>query len=272
MKILIYVNKSKDKNNAWVTKLKTFLSAKGVDYALIEEKKLNSSAIGDAVMVFGGDGTILDLSLFSAKNNIPIIGVNAGKLGFLTEYEKADTEKAVEDFIAGNLKKDERTLLEIDYKGKKIYSLNDVVVQRKSGLNQFITDVSVCIDDKKADRVIGDGVILCTPTGSTAYSLSAGGAVVSPSVNVFAVTPISAHSLSQRPIIFSDDSECKIFSESELSSEVFADGKFLGILEKGEYITIKKAPFKTAFLRKEDWNFYERLVKKLQNRTVNLYD
>lgn len=264
MKVLIYVNREKDPNNCWLENLKNLLSECGIEFEVITRNDLGSNKVADALLVLGGDGTILDLTGFSNRNNIPIVGINAGKLGFLTEFEKFETADAVHLLKDKSLSLDERATMKVSFGGKSYYALNDVVVQRFFGETRgMVINVEVSVSGSVVDKIVGDGVIICTPTGSTAYSLSAGGAILAPGINAFSITPIAAHSLSHRPIIYSAEQECNVILKSGEKSCVFVDGKFLGYMHCGEMLTINKSERSTPFLRKKTFNFFQLLNKKM---------
>lgn len=266
MKVLLYVNQEKNFDGALNETLILACEKYGIEYEFLNSANEEEMISADAIVCFGGDGTILSISHFAGDKNIPIIGINAGKLGFLTEFEKNEVDKALFEFVNGNLKKDERISLEIDFNGKKFYALNDVVIQRiyKETLSRMILNVKVKIDGNLVDQIAGDGIVISTPTGSTAYSLSAGGSILAPGIEAFSMTPLAAHSLHNRPVIFSANSICEAEIAGEVSAGVFLDGKFIGEVLDGEKIIVKKSNYKTTFLRKSDSNFYNRLVEKLK--------
>lgn len=264
MKILIYVNKEKDSDGAWLNKTVKMLGENNIEYVEIARDDFSKSFSADALFVLGGDGTILDLSEFSHNNNVPIIGINAGKLGFLTEFERFETLEAIKLLLSSELKEDPRLNINVLVNGKNYTALNDVVVQRTYDNSRgSVISVSVEIDGNKVDKVVGDGVIVCTPTGSTAYSLSAGGVILAPGISAFAFTPIAAHSLTQRPIIFSSDHKCKITLLSGEKASIIVDGKLISTLNCGEYIEITKSNKTTVFLRREQSNFFNTLTGKM---------
>lgn len=266
MKVLIYVNKLKKESESFLKSFSKILANEKIDYALIEKKDLERRVIADAVFVYGGDGTILGLSEFSINNNLPIIGFNAGKVGFLTEFEQNEAKNTVKLFKAGKLKRDERLVLSVKFNDKTYYALNDAVVQRQYSDNSdgLIISVSAYFDDIFVDKISGDGVIVSTPTGSTAYSLSAGGSILSPGINACIMTPLAAQSLHNRPIVFSADSTCSIKLESAKAG-LFIDGKKIADLKSGNKVDIKKSENQIVFLRKEDSDFYLKLEEKLYN-------
>ncbi len=267
MKTLIYVNKEKDKEGFWLNNLIALLDDNAIEHSVITANDLKNKSTADALFVLGGDGTILGLAQFASSNNIPIIGINAGKLGFLTEFERFETEQAVKCLVNGDFKQDERALIELNYHGNYFYALNDIVVQRVfiDGSRGVIIGVGVDIEGNSVDEIVGDGVIVCTPTGSTAYSLSAGGAILAPGINAFSITPIAAHSLGHRPIIFSSCHTCDITLNGGQGAGLFVDGKFISQINKGDKIQIKKAPNPIIFLRKTNSNFFKTLNNKLKD-------
>ncbi len=265
MKIIIYGNTGKACRNEWISNLETLLKKEKIEYEIISREDLANEMRADALFILGGDGTILHLTEFASKNNIPIIGINAGKLGFLSEFEICETENALYSLINGELKQDKRSTLSIEFNAKKYIALNDAVVQRIYTENEdgIISNIEIFIDGKAVDIVRGDGVIVSTPTGSTAYSLSAGGAILAPRINAHSITTISAHSLHHRPIIFSADSTCELVLKEGSMAGLFVDGKLVDTLKCGDRIKVAKSKLFMTFYRKETSDFYDRLLSKL---------
>ncbi len=273
MKVLIHVNPDKDIGGVSLKTLIKSLKKHNIEYLVagIEDSVENDDY--SALFVIGGDGTILRRTEYANSNSVPIIGINGGKLGYLSEFERSEIEEAVDLFVTGRLKKDCRATFSVMLDGKEYLALNDVVVQRLYADNKgMIIGVQFFIDGNKIDTVVGDGVIVATPTGSTAYSLSAGGAILTPGINAFSITPIAAHSLGQRPVVFSSDSECVLKVEDNFSAGLFVDGKMIRTLSGGEEVFIKKAENDTVFLRREKSNFYKKLSEKLFNRNMGKND
>ena len=280
MNIGIYTNKSKDVGGIWSAKLHSLLTRSGIRYIDIPDKDfsvlnpVDESLVQkvDLIIVLGGDGTILGLTTYAARNHIPVIGINAGKLGFLTEFETFEMENAVALVKENKLKADERILLTIEVKGETFYALNDCVFQRiydEGSSGSLIASLSVSLDETLVDQITGDGVIVSTPTGSTAYSLSAGGPILAPGIESFCITPISAHSLHHRPIIYDSRSNCVIrVEDSGGPVGLFCDGKLVKKLTKNDFVKIDRAPHTITFLRKKDSNFYKRLLLKLNSGRI----
>ena len=269
MKVLIYSNKEKDKDKISLKKLINTLQDNSIDYEVLCDDDLNKNYQADALFSLGGDGTILFLTEFVSKLNIPIIGINTGKLGFLTEFERDEIEVAVNMFKQNALTIDNRVTIKIDYNNKTHYALNDVFVRHvyTENISNIINDISVKFNDKDILTLKGDGIIVSTPTGSTAYSLSAGGPILSPELSAFVLTPIAAHTLTQRPIVFPSEKSCKIGIIGCAKAGVYVDGKAIGILSKGDFIDIKKSDVLLCFLRRKNYDFYNVVTKKLNNNS-----
>lgn len=267
MKVLICYNKDKDKSKYCIEFFSKFFAEKGIEFYIIEKNDEEPNEKYDALFVIGGDGTILRRTKYANLYNVPIIGINTGKLGFLAEFKSEELEELCNMFLNGELIKDERLTICADYKDKKYYALNDVVVQRVYRESKsMIINIDVIIGNHKAEKIVGDGVILCSPTGSTAYSLSLGGAVLAPDVNAFSFTPIAPHSFGIRPMIYSPETTSKIIYNGGNGAGFFVDGKLCAILDKGDEISINKCENKTVFLRKPTYDFYKRLTDRLRVR------
>ena len=268
IKTLIYFNRNKDPELQCLDELRKTLKGYGVVYDIKELDEQIIKTDYDAIFVVGGDGTLLRRTEFANRNGIPLIGINAGKLGFLTEFERSEIKDAVKLFIENQLVKDERTTLVAEFKGRKYYALNDVVVQRVYMDSRGMTvTVNVSVDSNQIDTICGDGVIVATPTGSTAYSLSAGGAILAPGINAFVITPLSAHSFNQRPVVYSSASECEIVFAGGLSGGILIDGLLVSFIELGDTVKIYAADKPTVFLRRKSFNFFKRLAQKFKDRT-----
>lgn len=270
LKALVYVNEEKDPGRVCAAELKKLLINGGATCEIVDENTVPEKGDYDVLFVIGGDGTILRRTEFANRNGIPVVGINAGKLGFLSEFEQSEIAEASKSFIDGELVKDERSTLEIEYKGEKYLGLNDVVIQRiyenVKGTKGMVISATVSIDGDAISPIIGDGVIVCSPTGSTAYSLAVGGAVLAPKINAFSLTPIAAHSFAQRPVVFSADSDCLVRYDGGASAGLFVDGKLVSVLNSGETFKIRKAQNPTIFLRKKSYSFYSNLSCKLKDR------
>ncbi len=268
MKVLIYDNKEKDVGGACLSALKKELDLQNVCYELLCDEELCQDKKADAVFAIGGDGTILFLAEFSKRTEIPIIGINAGKLGFLCEFEKNSVKEAVCSFVEGNLIKDKRLLLKMTLNDQVKYALNDVYVQRTYDYDKgnVVAQVCVQIDGVVVSNFSGDGAIISTPTGSTAYSFSLGGPLVSPRTSAFVVTPIAAHSFNQRPIVYPSGATCKIVNTGKSAISVFVDGAYIAQIANEDYIELSCAEKPVTFLRSVGYNFFEKLSDKLTKK------
>ena len=268
MKVLIYKNVEKDVKDICINTLIEQLSINKIEYEVLRDADLQSNFNADALFSIGGDGTILFLSEFAKRNAIPIIGINAGKLGFLCEFERKDIKDAVEYLVNNKFIKDRRLMLKIAYHNKIFYALNDVYIQRayENASGNMVADISVIIDDALVTRYKGDGAIVSSPTGSTAYSFSLGGPLVSPHTAAFIVTPIAAHSFNQRPIVYSAGSTCELKIADKTKVGVFIDGKLSLQLDQNDSIKISCAEKPVTFLRRENYNFFMKLTDKLNNK------
>lgn len=222
----------------------------------------------DVLIVLGGDGTILKAAIEAGKRGIKLLGINSGNLGFLTEFEGGQIDEAVE-LISGKYRTENRSVLEIVVGKDRFYALNEAVFRRRHEDSVDAVDNSMVtlvaeIDGKKVDTFVGDGIIVSTPTGSTAYSLSAGGAVLTPDLNAFILTPVCTHSLHNRPIVYSDKSELKVRSQDPAVSVVLVcDGKPCVGLSGNDIPIVRKADFEVSFIKSDHTNFFDKLLFKL---------
>jgi NAD+ kinase len=220
----------------------------------------------DFIIVFGGDGTMLRVAREIAGSQTPVIGINVGALGFLTDVQAHQLPLALKQIWAGETILESRCLIEATG-GNGLSSLtetalNDFVISR--GAAPRLIDLEVMVDDDTLTRYRCDGLIVCTPTGSTAYSLSAGGAVVSPSADVFTLTPICPHTLSNRSVIVSLDSTVRVKVLSPRVETVFtADGQKMIPLAAGDVITIKRSRHSIRLLHLAGSSFFKTLRHKL---------
>ncbi|MBC7348736.1 MAG: NAD(+)/NADH kinase [Candidatus Aminicenantes bacterium] len=219
------------------------------------------AGICQALIVLGGDGTLLSIAPAAARAGIPVIGINLGRLGFLTEIPVAEARPVLEAFIRdrdGFLSP--RSLLEISYSDRKDVCLNDVVLN-KSALARMI-EILIFINGNEVTRLKGDGLILSSPTGSTAYSLSAGGPIVHPAIESIILTPICPHTLSFRPLLIPSSSEIKIkLLTPEEKVYLTIDGQRGETIPRNALIVVKKSRLKLQLVT-SPWRSYYQLVKE----------
>ena len=227
----------------------------------------------DLLMVFGGDGTLLRVAREAAGTRTPIVGINAGSLGFLTDVQAHQLPLALRQIWAGETVLESRPLIEARGRtgGSAIAeaAFNDFVISR--GAAPRLIELAVSVDSDALTRYRCDGLIICTPTGSTAYSLSAGGAVVSPNAEVLTLTPICPHTLSNRSVIVSLDSVVRVKVLSERAETILtADGQKMIPLATGDVITIRRSRHSVRLLHLAGSSFFETLRRKLNWRGSNV--
>jgi NAD+ kinase len=227
----------------------------------------------DLLLVFGGDGTMLGVARDIAGSPTPILGVNIGGLGFLTGVPSAELARALKCVWNGEFRFESRALIEASGvgNGKKISAtaLNDIVVSRGAVSRLIALDVGV--DGERITRYRCDGLIVSSPTGSTAYSLAAGGAVVLPTAEVFVMTPICPHALSNRSIILPLSAKISVKAASPLPTTILsADGQIVGELDAGDEVIIRRSRRAVRLMHLADSSFFEALRHKLQWRGAYL--
>lgn len=262
MKAGIFINTTKSEANTTASVFAKSLMENGIDYKIVNLKEDCKDV--DVIVVFGGDGTILRVVEYALEFDVPILAVNIGTVGFLTCIESNEVDKAV-NLIKNSKDFDKRSVMKVICGDKKYYALNEVLVQRSTtnvSMNE-VCKLSLTIDDSFVDKYFADGIIISTPTGSTAYSLSAGGAILTPELNAFIATPVCAHSLHNRPIVYSDSKTAKIKLLPNTSKcAVYIDGKFVKNLKSEDEVSVVKSRKFVKFYKTQD-NFFEKLLIKL---------
>jgi NAD+ kinase len=220
----------------------------------------------DLAIVLGGDGTMLSIARRLAPHGVPLIGVNLGRLGFLTDIPLAGLEPTLGAMLDGQYTEERRTLLAVtiaraDGSSAHAPALNEVVVNR-GGLGSMI-ECSVEIDGRFVYAMRADGVIIATPTGSTAYSLSTGGPIIAPEVPAFALVPIAPHALTHRPIAVPDSSTIEITVSRGRDAAVHCDGQARFDLAEGDRVTARRAPHTARFLHPAQHDYFAMLREKL---------
>ena len=227
----------------------------------------------DLLLVFGGDGTMLRAAREIAGSQTPLLGVNLGGLGFLTGVPSRELTRALKHVWLGEFSVEPRALIAATARcGRQtlqLTALNDIVISR--GVVSRLIELDVAVDGKPLTRYRGDGLIVSSPTGSTAYSLAAGGAIVSPTADVFTLTPICPHTLSNRSVIVSLDStiQVKVISPRPLTA-LSADGQVLNELAEGDVITIRRSRDTIRLMHLAGTSFFETLRRKLHWRGANV--
>ncbi len=221
----------------------------------------------DMLVSFGGDGTILRAITFIWDLGIPIVGVNTGRLGFLSTFRKEEVRKVVIEFLKGAYEIKERSLVEVhsDYEipefGDMKFALNEVTVSRKD-TTSMIT-VETYLNDEYLTSYWADGLIIATPTGSTGYSLSCGGPVIVPGVQALAITPIAPHNLNARPLVISDDTIIRLKVSGREDHHLVSLDSRIATLKNGREILVKKAPFTIKMIEYTSESFLKTIRNKL---------
>ena len=227
----------------------------------------------DLLLVFGGDGTMLRVARETAGLHTPILGINIGGLGFLTAVSSDDLPKALDHVWHGEYKIENRALIEADARcrGKSVQqsALNDLVLSR--GIASRLIELHVSVDEDPLTRYRCDGLIVSSPTGSTAYSLAAGGAVIYPTAEVFQLTPVCPHTLSNRSLVLPLTSTiCISVIHSKPTTILSADGQTVAELAAGDRIIIRRSRQAVRLMHLEGSSFFETLRVKLHWRGANL--
>jgi len=262
------------KLNSWIGKnedsnryLLCAFSSKYIDrqYDFLEQasqSELRETA--DVIVTLGGDGTILHTVNWLCTKVIPILGVNLGGLGFLAEVSPEDLPANLEAYLKGNFLVESRSLLQCRAEGtnEPFYALNDLVID-KAGFHRVI-EIITRVDGCLLNSYIADGLVVSSPTGSTGYSLSAGGPIVVPQSKVIIINPICPHSLTNRPVVIPDDRKItiQVFTEHECIN-IFHDGKKEGSYPSGSSFTVEKADFAIQLVQFKTNAFYQTLRNKL---------
>jgi NAD+ kinase len=219
----------------------------------------------DLIVTVGGDGTLLSGARVAVPLDVPIIGLNTGRMGFLTEVEATpDGLARLREVLLGNFTVEERLTLQCAVNGEGThFALNDVVVRR--GEQARLTPFGLRLDDELVAHIPSDGVIVATPTGSTAYFLSAGGPIVSPKVDAFGIAALLPHTLFTRPLIVPTSSVVEITLDAESAQATLeTDGTSIAALASGDTVTVTRGPRPVKFARTQYRPFFSRLEEKLQ--------
>lgn len=221
------------------------------------------AATAALIITVGGDGTLLRAARIAVEYDVPLFGINTGRLGFLTELDEDDPRLSnLPALVARGLFMDERTALQAEYGDRRFFALNDVVV-RKGEVSRLVP-FGLRVDDGAATQIAADGICVATPTGSTAYFLSAGGSLIAPSVDAFGIVPLLPHTLFSRPVIVPTTSRIEITSDLESAqAHLECDGDVLSDVAPSSSVAIRRHPKRVYFARTAPLHFLERLEAKL---------
>ena len=234
------------------------------DFQTYSNKKNLSDQNVDLFFSFGGDGTILNALIFIEDLEIPIVGVNTGRLGFLSSFTKEEVFNELDSILAHKYVLSYRSVIEIIAPNSGIffpYAINDISISRKETTAMITVDSY--LNDEFLNVFWGDGIIISTPTGSTAYNLSCGGPIISPDNNVFVITPIAPHNLNVRPLVVKDDVEIKLKIESRVPQYTLSMDSRLCHMSTNVEIILRKARFQIALVQPNNLSFYETIRQKL---------
>jgi NAD+ kinase len=231
---------------------------------------LSSQQLGercDIAIVVGGDGTMLGFAREVARHGLPLVGVNQGRLGFITDIPVGELHAALAAMLAGDYEEEHRAMLEGEVwrDGQRIFeglSLNDVVVSR--GATASMVELRVDIGDEFVANIRADGMIIASPTGSTAYALSAGGPILHPGIGGWVLVPIASHTLSNRPIVLPDHGEIRIAIVAGRDASANFDMQSLASLLHGDQVRVRRSQHKVRFLHPRGWSYYATLRRKLR--------
>ena len=256
-----------------------FLGTKGCEVAiendtatntgLTQFPTLDASAIGaqcDLALVVGGDGTMLGIGRRLAKFGIPLVGINQGRLGFITDIAFDNYQSALEPMLRGEFEEERRWMMqaEVVRDSRCVFSataMNDVVVNR--GATAGMVELRVEVDGRFVANQRADGLIIASPTGSTAYALSAGGPLLHPSIAGWVLVPIAPHTLSNRPIVLPDAGEVALEIVAGRDASANFDMQSMASLMHGDRITVRKSEHQMRFLHPKGWSYFDTLRRKL---------
>lgn len=277
----IIPSREKDTDFRYTAEVCRRLAALGVQALVAREAGLSEGPAGarllpageiyaaaDCIIVLGGDGTILHAAKLAAERALPVLGINVGRLGFMAGLEPGELDKLAL-LVRGEYTLDSRMMLEVRTEGlPPSLALNDVVISK--GPVSRLIDIRVRAAGRQVGSYRADGLIVFTPTGSTAYSLSAGGPVVDPAFESVGLTPICPHSLISRTILFSPDVRLSLVPEQleEREAWLVLDGQSVLRLRSGMHVEVRRARQKTSLVRLKDLSFYEVLNSKMNERSI----
>lgn len=235
------------------------------EYAAYEPAELGRHC--DLAVVVGGDGTMLGIARELARHHVPLVGINQGRLGFITDVPVDRYRDALGTMVAGDYEEEHRAMLEggVWRDGTCIFSefaLNEIVVNR--GATAGMVELRVAVGEEQIVGLRADGLIVATPTGSTAYALSAGGPIVHPAIAGWLMVPIASHTLSNRPIVLPDDGEITVEVVAGRDASVNFDMHRLASLLHGDQVRLRRSAHQVRFLHPRGWSYYGTLRRKLR--------
>lgn len=263
MKIAVIPNPQKDIDLKYTQQVVRMLKRYGCSAVICEDNGMTPLTDADLYIVLGGDGSIMRAARTAARNGTPILGINLGRMGYMAELEK-DELHLIHSYFSGSYKIEERMMLSVlTPDDTEHLALNDAVLS--NGRVSKMVTFSLYNKGGYVSTYNADGIIISTPTGSTAYSMSAGGPIVDPSVSCIISTPVCPHSLTSRPIVFSGDAQLEIKNETDRDIPMFitVDGGDNLEIKYGCYVKICRSNITTKLVRIKDESFYTTLGKKM---------
>lgn len=269
-RISVVYSESKPHMPAHLAELKTWLGKFGWEASYLRARTGSPKDVAgsDLIVVLGGDGTFLHAARLAMEEEIPLLGVDMGRLGFLSEVAFHDLPAAFERIAAGDFQIEDRSMMHIqgfreDTLLGEFTALNDGVISK--GAFARLVDLATYVDGNYLATYSADGLIVSTPTGSTAYALSAGGPLLTPELPVLVLAPICPHSLSARPIVISDTRSIRVMVEgpADLELVLAADGQEAIAVRMGDYLTFSKSPHRARLVKLSNIDFFSRLQTKL---------
>ena len=256
----LYVDTAREHARSIASRVASDFRAGGFD--VVDATAANATSASLLITV-GGDGTLLRAARIAVEGDVPLLGVNTGRLGFLTELDEDDPRLSdLPALVERGLFMDERTALQAEYGDRRFFALNDVVVRK--GEVSRIVPFGLRFEAGAVTRIAADGICVATPTGSTAYFLSAGGSLIAPSVEAFGVVPLLPHTLFSRPLIVPISSRIEITSDLESAqAHLECDGDVLSEVEPSSSVVIRCHPKRVYFARTTPLHFLERLEAKM---------
>jgi len=278
-RVLIFGNTFQQEDTGKVLSLLTYLQQRGISVA-VEQEYLqylsqsqechfdafdpNHIPDADIALSLGGDGTFLITVMWVARQGMPILGINLGHLGYLTAGRLDQKSDVIDDILAGNYRIEERTMLQVTCDQVEIphpWALNEIAILRHDTSSMLDMQTHLCSHELTTYR--GDGLIVSTPTGSTAYNMSVGGPILEPTTSCLVLSPISPHSLTMRPLVVRDDSEITVRTHTRATHyEVSIDGE-VTLCPSGSTLTIARAPYCARVIQHNSNNFANTLRQKL---------
>jgi len=265
MRVLLYTNPNKDTNMVIAKQVIAELKRHEVEYFIIKDKSLIAPINNDyntVVITLGGDGTVLHSIPYCVEYNIPILGINVGNLGYLTEIEVNQIAVAIKSLKEGKYGIEKRRLLQVVFDGATHIALNEVLFFRNT--NRLIV-VKLSVSDVLVDQCTSDGFIVSTPTGSTAYSLACGGSIINPDCPVLALTPVNPHALRSRPMIVGDHNIVSVSLGTNAPADIVVDGNLVGTMNDTSHAELTRSKLYARFIRIDGCDdFYMKFAKKLK--------